>query len=253
MASSIENQTLRAFKADLHIHTCLSPCGDWEMSPSGIIVKSRKMDLDLIAICDHNSAENAGAVMKAGAEQGVSVLPGMEVCSKEEVHVIAIFDELSRATDMQEYIYAHLPGQNSPDVFGYQVVADENNEVRGENNRLLIGATDLGLHEIVNHIHFLGGLGFASHIDRQAFSIISQLGFVPPDIPLDGVEVSSFAKPEYDDKKYPGAEKLPFITSSDAHFIDDIGKVRTVFMLFEPTVSEIRMALKGSQGRYMEV
>ncbi|MBW1899980.1 MAG: PHP domain-containing protein, partial [Deltaproteobacteria bacterium] len=139
------------------------------------------------------------------------------------------------------------------DLFGYQVIADENNEVRGENNRLLIGATDLGLHEIVNHIRFLGGLSFASHIDRQAFSIISQLGFVPPDIGLDGVEVSSFAKPEYDDRKFPGADKLPFITSSDAHFIDDIGKVRTVFMLLEPTVTEIRMALKGSQGRYMEV
>jgi PHP family Zn ribbon phosphoesterase len=222
------------------------------MGPLGIITKSREMNLDLIAVCDHNSAENAGAVMRAGAEKGLSVLPGMEVCSKEEVHVVAIFDELSQAIDMQEYIYGHLPGQNSPELFGYQVIADENNEVRGENNKLLIGATDLGLHEIVNHISLLGGLSFASHIDRQSFSVISQLGFIPPDIGLDGVEVSSFAKPVYDDKKFPGADKFPFITSSDAHFLDDIGKVRTIFMVYEPTISEIRMALKGSHGRYVE-
>lgn len=253
MASFSPKKTLRPFQADLHIHTCLSPCGDWDMGPMNIIEKSRQMDLDIIAICDHNSSENADAVMKAGKKKGVAVLPGLEICSREEVHILAVFDELSQALAMQEYVYQHLKGENTPEIFGHQVIADQNNEVKGENEKLLIGATDLRIHEIVKMICTLGGLGIAAHIDRKVFSIIQQLGFIPPDIPLDGIELSPFAGPAYDRKQYPGAEKLPVITSSDAHFPADIGKVRTIFLISEPTTGEIRLALNAQDGRKAEV
>ena len=163
----------------MHIHSCLSPCGDWEMSPKRIVQQSLEVGLDLIAICDHNTAENVGVAMCEGEKQGVHVLPGMEVCSKEEVHILALFEKLAQALEMQEYVYANLPGENNPDVFGCQVVANENDEVLGENPRLLIGATRLGLHGIVEKIHLLGGLSLCSHVDRPAYGVINQLGFIP--------------------------------------------------------------------------
>jgi 3',5'-nucleoside bisphosphate phosphatase len=174
-----EPAVLREFKADLHIHTCLSPCGDWEMSPRQIIQKSLDAALDLIAICDHNTTENAGAVMREGLRRGVGVLPGLEICSKEEVHVLAIFGELEQALAMQEWVYAGLSGENQPEVFGYQIVANEDNEVLAENPRLLIGATRLGLGQIVRQTHALGGLSLSAHVDRPANGIINQLGFSP--------------------------------------------------------------------------
>ena len=139
---------LKNFRADLHIHSCLSPCSDWAMSPKKIIQKSLEVGLDVIAICDHNSAENAGATLREGNRRGLQVLPGLEICSREEVHILALFDELDPVLEMQAYVYANLPGENNSKVFGCQVVANENDEVIAENPRLLIGATRLGLMDI---------------------------------------------------------------------------------------------------------
>ncbi len=248
-AGSKDDASLRYFKADLHIHTCLSPCSEWEMSPRKIVKKSIEKNLDIIAICDHNSAENVRAAKRSGEAQGLNVLPGMEICSREEVHMLALFDDVEQALTMQEYVYAHLVGENRPEVFGYQVIANENDEVLGEVSRLLIGATELSLHDIVVKIHNLDGICIASHVDRPSFGIINQLGFIPPDLLIDGVEVSFRLPLGEARKKLPGMMNLPCISSSDAHFPDDIGKTKTVFVLAEPTLEEIRLALKGNNGR----
>ncbi|UCD81006.1 MAG: PHP domain-containing protein [Desulfobacterales bacterium] len=240
---------LKKYKADLHIHSCLSPCGDWDMSPRKIIQKSLEVGLDLIAICDHNTAENAGVAMREGQKKGIHVLPGMEVCSREEVHILALFAELSQALEMQSYVYANLPGENKPEVFGCQVVANEKDEVLGENPRLLIGATRLGLHDIVAKTHSLGGLSFCCHVDRPAYGIINQLGFIPPDLDLDGVEISRHVVLAEAHNAVSGIEKFSCITSSDAHFIDDIGKVWTVFQMAAPTIEEIRKSILKQDGR----
>ena len=240
---------LKIFKADMHIHSCLSPCGDWGMSPKSIIQKSLEVGLDLIAICDHNSVENAGVAMREGQRQGLQVLPGMEVCSKEEVHILALFEELGQALDMQSYVYANLTGENKPEVFGCQVVANEKDEVLGENPRLLIGATRLGLHDIVKKTHELEGLSLCCHVDRPAYGVINQLGFIPPDLALDGVEVSRHVKLADAHKTVAGIERFSCITTSDAHFIDDIGKVWTIFQMAEPTIAEIRKSLQQQDGR----
>jgi len=240
-------------QADLHIHTCLSPCGDWDMSPKHIVEKSCEKGLDIIAVCDHNSVENAGAVIRAGKEKGLCVFPGMEICSKEEVHILAVFSTLEQGLIMQEYIYAHLPGNNKPDYFGYQVIVDENDMVIGENPRLLIGATTLGIKDIVEKTKSTGGLSIAAHVDRKGFGIITQLGFIPPDLALDAVEVSWRTSPKTAGKDVPGIGNLPIITSSDAHFPDDIGKARTKFIINSPDLEEIRLALKNINGRRTEV
>jgi len=244
---------LKEFKADMHIHSCLSPCSDWEMSPKKIVRRSLEVGLDLIAVCDHNSAENAGAAMHEGNIQGLRVLPGLEICSKEEVHILALFDELDQALEMQEFIYAHLPGENKPEVFGYQVVANERDEVLGENSRLLIGATQIGLHDIVKKTHLLGGISVSSHVDRPAYGIINQLGFIPEDLTLDSVEVSYRIKLADAPKKIPGIKNFPCVTASDAHYLNDIGKVWTAFLIAEPNLKEIRLALSEKDGRRIVV
>ena len=240
---------LNRFKADLHIHSCLSPCSDWAMSPKKIIQQSLAVGLDVIALCDHNSAENAAATMREGQRQGVQVLPGMEICSKEEVHILALFDELEPALDMQAYVYANLPGENKTEVFGFQVIANEQDEVIGENPRLLIGATRLSLHDIVDKSHGLGGINISCHVDRPAYGIINQLGFIPDDLNLDGLEVSYRIKLAEAAQTIPGVGNFSFVTASDAHLLNDIGKVFTVFELAEPSLAEIRLALAGKDGR----
>jgi len=223
------------------------------MSPRTIITRSLEKRLDIIAVSDHNSAENVSAAMQLGKKYGIHVLPGMEICSREEVHILALFDTLTHVMTMQEYIYAHLPGENRPDVFGYQIVANEKDEVLSENPRMLIGATQLDLYKIISKVRSLGGISIAAHVDRPAYSIISQLGFIPPDLPLDAVEVSSRIPCDKAPEKIAGIKNFSCITCSDAHCPDDIGKVWTDFLLTEPTLAEIQLALKGVDARRIEV
>jgi predicted metal-dependent phosphoesterase TrpH len=219
------------------------------MSPKKIIAKSLERQLDLIAICDHNTAENAAAAVREGTRQGLAVLPGMEICSREEVHLVTLFKKIEDALKMQEFIYAHLPGKNQPEVFGHQVVADEHDQVLGENPRLLIGATQLSLLEIVEKAHHLGGICISSHVDRPSYSLIGQLGFIPEDLHLDAVEVSYRVPLDKALTEVPGIKNYPCVTSSDAHFLSDIGQTWTEFILAAPTLQEIRMALAGTEGR----
>ena len=247
--ATMEDNGFRLFRADLHMHTCLSPCGDWDMTPRAVVEKSVEKNLDIIAVTDHNTAENAGAAMEKGRALGLTVLPGMEICSEEEAHVIALFESLESALAMQNFVYDHLKGENNPDIFGYQVVANADDEVIDQNPHLLIGAVSVDLNTLVDKIHELGGLAVAAHIDKSAFSIPSQLGFIPPDLPLDAVEVSFRSRPEDSGQKLLMGLKIPCITSSDAHYPGEIGRVSTKFYMKSPCIREIRLALQGKEGR----
>ncbi|HUV87530.1 MAG TPA: PHP domain-containing protein [bacterium] len=235
---------MRTFRADLHIHTVLSPCGDLDQSPRRIIQAARKRGLAIIGLTDHNASENALPTVRLGEKSGVAVMPGMEVTTAEEVHVVALFGDLADAGEMQGKVYQRLQeGENDPERFGYQVVVDENENILGINRRLLIGATDMDLNATVEYIHRYGGLAVASHVDRPAFSCTSQLGFVPADL-FDAVEISPFADAEdYADCGYP------IIRSSDAHRPQEVGAGFTIFELAAPTFAEIKMALAGEGGR----
>jgi hypothetical protein len=168
----------------------------------------------------------------------------MEVTTEEEVHVLALFADLADTGEMQGKVYQRLqPGENDPKRFGYQVIVDENENVLGINRRLLLGATDMDVATTVDYIRRYGGLAVACHVDRPAFSMTSQLGFIPPDL-FDAIELSPFGKAEdYADLGYA------IIRSSDAHQPGDIGKGYTVFELAAPTFAEIKMALAGEGGR----
>jgi len=240
---------LKEFRADLHIHTCLSPCGDLKMSPRGVVKEAAGKGIDLIAICDHNSSENVEAFIKASQGKGVTVLPGMEVTSKEEVHIVALFDSIEDATELQALVHENLEGENDEKVFGMQVVVNSDGEVLGFNKKLLIGATTLSIEKIVDAIHSFNGLAIAAHIDREGFGIIGQLGFIPPGLELDALEISPRLSFEEAGVRFGEYHEYPLLCSSDAHYLDDIGKGTTTFLLEEASLKEIRMALKGEGER----
>lgn len=238
---------LKTFRADLHIHTCLSPCADLEMSPKAIAEQARIREIDILGICDHNSAENVAALVKAAEAYKINVLPGLEITSQEEVHVLALFDELEPALELQEMIYSHLPGENDEDAFGMQVVVNPEGEVLRFSNKLLIGASTLTIEEVTEAIHSLDGLAIASHIDRDGFSLIGQLGFVPEHLKLDALEISP--KTSYEEAMKRFSPPFPLTCASDAHFLKDIGTGFTSFRIERPTTGEIRKALLGQDGR----
>ncbi|HBF43079.1 MAG TPA: histidinol phosphatase [Desulfobacteraceae bacterium] len=243
-------QIVKAAAGDLHIHTCLSPCGDLDMTPIKIIKQAVKRDLAMIAITDHNSAENTAPLIAAARNTDVFVIPGIEVTTYEEAHIVGLFNEVENALSMQELVYDNLQsGVNDEEIFGIQVVANEFDEVEDINTRLLIGATSLSLNQVINAIHERGGLAVAAHIDRDSFSVISQLGFIPVDTDLDVLEISRHMTLQSARMFFREYENFPFITSSDAHFLDEIGSSPTLFRVARPNMAELRLALGGLKGR----
>jgi len=240
---------LKRVRADLHIHSCLSPCGDEEMRPRALVSQAMAKGLDMIAISDHNSAENTAAFISAGDEKGLKVLPGIEVTSKEEIHLLALFDSQEDCTALQSLIYQNLPGENVEEVFGCQTVVNERDERIGVNRRMLIGATLLPFEQIVSVVHSLQGIAIASHIDRQAFSLLGQLGFIPEGVPLDGLEISSRTSKQEAKSRFRSYQHYSFVWFSDAHRLEDIGTSMTQFLLKETSSGEVKKALHHEEGR----
>jgi len=237
---------MRKVRADLHLHTCLSPCADAQMQATAIVREAKKAGLDMIGISDHNSAENVAAVVKAGAREGLPVIAGMEITSEEEVHILGLFNTEQDLMNMQDVIYQNLPEGDYGQAYGPQTVIDEWDNVVGANSRLLLGATALTVEEVVDAIHERSGVAIASHIDRERFGLIGQLGFIPEGLKLDALEVSSLSsfEQEFD---------YPIVTFSDAHYLDDIGKSCTCFIIEDASVDEIRKALRNEMGRRVVV
>ena len=237
---------MRKVRADLHLHTCLSPCADAQMQATAIVKQAKKVGLDIIGICDHNSAENIAAVVKAGLREGLSVIPGIEITSSEEVHILGLFNTELDLMHLQDVVYENLSGENYEEAFGPQTITDEWDRVLGTNRKLLIGATALTVEQIVKAIHQRSGVAIASHVDRERFSLIGQLGFIPKGLSLDALEVSN---PSSTRQKYD----YPVVTFSDAHFLEDIGSSYTCFMVEDVSASEIRKALHNEMGRRIVV
>jgi len=243
---------LRAFRCDLHVHTCLSPCADLDMYPRAVVEKSIAEHLDIIAICDHNASENMQYVLRLAEGTPLTVLPGIEITSSEEVHLLALFDTLGNLKKMQDIIYSHLSGTNREEVFGCQAIVNDQDEVEGFNDKFLLGATKLPLLEIIHQVHDIGGLAIASHIDRESFSVLSQLGFIDPEIPFDALEITHRMGIQKARVTYSELARYPFIESSDAHFIKDIGQGVTTIFLERGTIAELKMAFEHQGGRYIQ-
>lgn len=231
------------YSCDLHIHSVLSPCGSLEMSPKRIVEKALSAGLQVIAITDHNMTENCFYVKEAAKGSDLTVLCGMELQTQEEIHLLAIFDDFDVAFAFQKSMYELLPPfDNDPDYFGDQIVVNVEDEILREEKRLLLNSVQISVEDAVNEIKKRGGIVIPSHIDSPTFSIISQLGFVPENIPFDALEIKN---PSHIEKFLPliMLKNVPLVTFSDAHYINDIGRRRIGLEMEKPDCIEMRKAL----------
>ena len=211
-------------KFDLHIHSCLSPCANLEMSPSEIVKRAVAAGMDGIALTDHQSARNTPAVAECARRAGLKCLFGLEVCTAEEVHTLAIFDTTEPALAMTDWVYAAMPKRvNDPDTFGDQPVVTWDDEIVEMEWRILAMGCRKTIPEVSAKCRELGGMYIAAHIDRPNFSVYSQLGSIP-DGCFDAVELSRTA----DESVWlPKAEGYAVTRSSDAHNLADVARVWT--------------------------
>lgn len=206
--------------ADLHIHSCLSPCGDELMTPNNIVGMAYLKGLDVIAVCDHNCARNLPAVQEAAQAMGLVLLPGMELTTREEAHMLCYFGDVEACMAFSERIYAHLPDiPNRPRYFGEQLVMNGQDEVIATEARLLISALDLSFEACAGLIRAHGGLCVPAHINRGTNGVLNALGFLPGNIHYDALEV-------YRPLPAPGVDldRWRVLESSDAHRLEDISE-----------------------------
>ncbi|MDF2893194.1 MAG: hypothetical protein K0R80_3561 [Clostridia bacterium] len=213
------------FAVDLHLHTALSPCGDADMTPNNIVNMALLKGLDMIAITDHNSCANVEAVIDAGRNLGLMVIPGIEVQSKEEVHLICLFKKLEKALAFGDLIYASLPNiPNNEELFGRQLIMDALDHITGQVDKLLLSSSSYSINEIFELVNKHEGICIPAHVDRPGYSIISNLGFIPPDLKVDIVEFSKKASLEAVFNKMPFLKSYKHVVSSDAHYLWDISE-----------------------------
>ena len=241
---------MNTYRADLHIHTVLSPCGDLEMSPRNIVAAAKACGLNMIAITDHNTTLHGPIVRKLAQPLGITVLYGAEVTTREEAHCLCLFNTDEQRLAFQEVIDTYLPNiPNVPKSFGYQVVVNENDEILYEEEKSLFSALKLNVNQVQAAVYEIGGIFIPAHIDRPMFSLFSQLGFVPPELKFDALEIFRTTNPESFRKKYKHLSECTLIKNSDAHLPSQIGQSFTAYRMESPTFDELKLALAGAEGR----
>jgi hypothetical protein len=251
--STHNNPYLKTYIADLHVHTVVSPCAAVEMIPPLIVQQALSQGINLIAVTDHNSGANAAAVQKAAANTGLAVLPGMELQTREEVHLLCLFDTLTQLESWQQVVNVHLPPiENNIEYFGEQFVVDETGDFIRRETRLLLTSANLSLEAAVAQVLALGGLVIPAHVNRPAFSLIANLGFVPPDVPFDALEISRHLTPAQVCAKFPQLQNFPLVQNGDVHRLDEFLGAN-LCRLAAPTVAELKLALRQQQGRSLTI
>lgn len=244
---------MNTFRADLHIHTVLSPCGDLEMSPVNILHRAHEIGLDMIAISDHNTTRQVKVCQKIGHELGIVVIGGVEVTTQEEAHVLAYFETDEQLDAFQAFLDGHLPKiLNDEDRFGYQLIVNEEEEIVGEEPYHLLSAIDVDVDGIYDKVHNIGGLFVPAHVNKGNTSLMSQLGFVPPDLRADALEINKFITRDELLRKFAYLKRFSNITDSDAHFIANLGEVYNLITMETPCFAEFAKALHGEEGRSVD-
>ncbi len=212
-------------KYDLHIHSGLSPCAEDEMSPNNIVQMAKLHHLDLISVCDHNSTLQQEVLSKVAQKHGIEYWFGIEINTIEEVHVCAYFkkfDHIQRFQSTLNHYFRKI--ENKKDIFGNQFVYDENDNRIDEYPYLLLNSLDLSLENCIRFIHQNHGKAVLAHIYGRENGIIQQLGFIPENIYIDGVEVTTAEEIKRFETEYPQYQNLPILINSDAHRLCDIIK-----------------------------
>jgi len=242
---------MKAYRAELHVHTVLSPCAGVEMIPPLIVREALQLGLDIIAITDHNGTANIGAVMQAARGSRLVVLPGMELQTREEVHLLCLFDTLEQTAEWQTKVDALLPNTpNNIEFFGEQFVVDATGEFIRREDRLLINSVAIGLENAAGLVRSMGGLAIPAHVDRKAYGLLANLGLVPQS--FEALEISRHITPGEAVERFPQLRGYPLIQSGDVHLLDGfLGNVE--LKLEKPKIAEIYMAIKGLDERKLSI
>jgi PHP family Zn ribbon phosphoesterase len=240
--------------ADLHIHSTLSPCGSLEMSPKKIVERAKILGINFISITDHNAIKNSEPTKNLAEKYGISYIYGMEVQTEEEVHILTYFDNYSDLSNVWALVYEKLPNiENKPDYFGDQVMLDEEENILGFEKKLLLNSSKISLEELCKIVLLNHGIAIPAHIDSPSFSILSQIGIIPEYLFLPFLEIS-YAKSENDIiNRYPFLKDQRFVSFSDAHYLNDIGRACTLFEIETPNISEIKLSANNASGRKTEI
>ncbi len=244
---------LKTFVAELHLHTVVSPCAAVEMIPPLIVREAVARGINLMAVTDHNTTANVAAVQKAAANSDVTVLPGMELQTKEEVHLLCLFDTLDQMAAWQIFVDNRMPRlENNIEYFGEQFVVDETGEFIRREEQLLLTSAQISLDEAVAEVTRLEGLAIPAHVNRSSFSLIANLGFVPVDIPFEALEISRHITPAAAQETFPQLQQYPLIQSGDVHYLHEFLGT-THFQLAAPTLSEMKRAFLAEDQRSVEI
>ena len=215
-------------RCDLHIHSCLSPCGDEEMTPGNIVGLASLCGLQLIALTDHNTCGNCRAAMTAGEAYGVTVIPGMELTTAEAIHVLCYFPDIDKAEAFSAKVYRRLPDiGNRADIFGRQVFRDEEDRELGEEPRLLLNATDLSIEQVRDLAYRFGGAAVPAHIDKHSDSVMAVFGYADPGMGYRTWEVTPGCDTAALELVHPELKGSRYLKSSDAHWLEALDKAQS--------------------------
>lgn len=231
---------------DLHIHSCLSPCADDDMTPGNIVGMAAVKGLDVIALTDHNTCRNCPAAMAIGQQYGVMVIPGMELTTIEEVHAVCLFPTLQAALQFDAFVYERLiKFPNREEIFGRQLLCSEEDEIVGTEPNLLISSAKISFDELWEVVGSYDGVMFPAHVDKSANSLIANLGFVPPDSKFKTAELKDLKKLHAVKQKNPYLETCRIISNSDAHYLGDIQEPELTILVREKCVQAVIAWLRG--------
>ena len=231
---------------DLHLHSCLSPCGDNDMSPYNLVNLAKIFGYDIIALTDHNSCLNCESAIKIGEKIGITVVPGMELCTSEEIHNVCLFPSLEKAMAFSEYIRGTLPRvPNREKIFGEQLIMDEGDSVLGKEELLLTTASSVSISDLNELVDKYDGVCYPAHIDRSSYSIISSLGDFPPEVEARCFELTPGARAEEYLERYPATKGKLIIRSSDAHYLENMREPEFMIDLRENSARALIDYLKG--------
>lgn len=229
---------------DLHLHSCLSPCGDMDMTPNNLVNMAKLLGLDVIALTDHNTARNCAAAIAVGREIGLLVIPGMELTTSEDIHAVCLFPTLEQALAWDAYVDDHrIKVRNRPDIYGRQVIMNENDEEIGEIDPLLIPATEISIMSAYEKVKSFGGICYPAHIDRDSLSILSVLGEIDAYCGFKTAELADKSKLEALRKQHPILNTLHIVTNSDAHYLENMREAENDLELDALTAEAVLAAL----------
>lgn len=229
---------------DLHIHSCLSPCGADDMTPNNLVHMAALAGLQVIAVADHNTTKNVPAAMAVGEQSGVLVVPAMELTTKEDIHVLCLLPSLEQAEAFREYVYARLPQRkNRPKAFGHQYVMDAQDEILEEEPQLLSFGADIGIYEVKALLEQYEGLAVPAHIDRASYSLIGVMGLVDPEMGFSVYETTIACDRQALMEKYYFTGG--FLSNSDAHDLIAIQDAARTLEISELTPRSVIEAVRN--------